>query len=111
MPSPFLRLRSSFGPYLYIAAVWEKLLVFFRWRGLPSIIANDIGGVRTVELVGTIPCDVRHTVLELNLLLLVNDAATMIELVGTGYVPVTQPYSIGRQRAGSAVGSSVVKVV
>src|SRR5438309_3745142 len=105
-----LRLRSSFD-LIYIAASWEKLLVFFRWRGLPSIIANDIGGVRTVELVGTIPWDVRHTVLELNLLLLVNDDDTMIELVGNGYVPVAQPYRIGRKRAGIAVGSRVGEIL
>src|SRR5260221_5509770 len=69
-----------------------------RWGSLSSVIANDIGGIGSIELVRTIAWCVKHPILEDNLLLRIDDEHTMIELIGNTRIPIFQAHGVCLKR-------------
>jgi len=78
---------------------------------LAGIVSDHIGGVRAVELVGTVPWCVRHSVLEDDLLGRVYDYCTVVELVCDGGVAVGQANCVRGKWARVAVRGVVCEVL
>ncbi len=70
-----------------------RLEVFWRWC-LPGIVANNKGGIWSIELIGAIANHIGHTILEIFGLIPIDDENTIVELVSYTDITVCQLHSI-----------------